>query len=179
MTKSAIAPVMFYFLSTTDVNAMAYTKLSKVAGLKHSTMKKIVKKMIRVESSHTGYHAHNKKSGAYGRYQILPTTAKYYSKKLRIPYSQWKRPANQDRIFQAILKDNILSLKRNKIKISGFSIYGAHQQGANGFKKILRSKKLSKTLEKRLRRNLPKHLRSIHRNKLRATWMKYWKRKFA
>jgi hypothetical protein len=177
--RKAYAPLFFFFLGTTDASALAYSKLAKDAGLQHKIMKKIVKKMVRVESTNGNYHAKNRKSGAYGRYQIVPGTAKHYAKKLGIPYSQWKIPINQDRIFQKILSDNIHSLKRNHIKVNAFTIYGIHQQGPSGFKAIVKNKKLTKRLEKNIRGNLPSNLRSVHRNKLRITWMRYWKKKFA
>lgn len=177
--RRGYALLFFFFLGTTDASALAYSKLAKDAGLNHKTMKKIVKKMVKVESTNGNYHAKNKRSGAYGRYQIVPRTAKYYSKKLGIPYSKWKRPANQDKIFQKILRDNIRSLKRNNIKVNAFTIYGIHQQGPSGFKAIVKNKKLTKSLEKNIRGNLPGNLRKVHRAKLRSTWINYWKKKFA
>jgi muramidase (phage lysozyme) len=117
-------------LFITSTSSHAYTKLAKTAGLSPKTMKQIVKKVVKVESTTGNYHTHNKKSGAYGRYQIMPRTAKAYAKKLHIPYSKWKQPKNQDRIFEAIMADNIRSLKRNGLKVNAFSIYGTHQQGA-------------------------------------------------
>ena len=176
--RGAYAFLFFFVIGTTEVNALAYTKLAKDAGLHHKTMKKIVNKMVKVESTNGNYHAKNRKSGAYGRYQIVPKTAKYYSKKLGIPYSKWKKPVNQDKLFQAILGDNIHSLKRNNIKVNAFTIYGIHQQGPSGFKAIVKNKKLTKSLERNIRGNLPSHLRSVHRTKLRSTWMSYWKKKF-
>jgi hypothetical protein len=166
------------FLAGTTANA-SYTKLAKSAGVSHKTMKQIIKKIVKVESTTGNYYAHNKKSGAYGRYQIIPSTAKAYAKKLHIPYSQWKKPRNQDKIFKAILNDNIKALKRSGIRVSAFSIYGAHQQGAGGFKAIIKNKKLTKKLERNLRRNLPGKLRRVHRSKLKRTWMNYWKKKFS
>jgi len=165
------------FITTTSSDA--YAKLAKTAGLKPSTMKQIVKKVVKVESTTGSYHAHNRKSGAYGRYQIMPKTARAYAKKLHIPYSKWKQPKNQDRIFEAIMADNIRSLKRNGLKVNAFSIYGTHQQGAGGFRAIMKSKKLSKQLERNLRHNLPKKLSRVHRSKLKQVWMRYWKKKFA
>ena len=167
---------LFLFFTFAEAS---YTTLAKNAGVSHKTMKKIVKKIVKVESTTGNYHTYNKKSGAYGRYQIVPSTAKAYAKKLHIPYSQWKKPKNQDRIFKAILNDNIKALKRSGIKISAFSIYGAHQQGAGGFKAIVKNKTLSKKLERNLRRNLPGKLRRVHRSKLKRTWMNYWKKKFS
>ncbi len=142
-------------------------------------MNKIIRKIVKVESTTGNYHTRNRKSGAYGRYQIMPKTAMVYVRKLKIPKNKWKTPRNQDKIFEAILKDNIQSLKRNKIKISAFSIYGAHQQGAGGFNAIVKNKRLTKNLERNLRHNLPKKLRFVSRGKLKKIWMHYWKKKFA
>jgi hypothetical protein len=141
-------------------------------------MKKIVRKIVKVESTTGSYHTKNRKSGAYGRYQIMPKTAISYAKKLKIPKNKWKMPHNQDKIFKAILSDNIRSLKRNKIKISAFSIYGSHQQGAGGFNAIVKNKKLTKKLERNIRHNLPKKLRFTSRSNLKKTWIRYWKKKF-
>ena len=142
-------------------------------------MKEIVEKVVKYESTTGKYNTENRSSGAYGRYQIMPKTAKAYTKKLKIPHSTWKRPHNQDKIFKAILSDNIKSLKRNKIKISAFSIYGTHQQGAGGFNAIMKNKKLSKNLERNLRHNLPKKYKHISRANLKNVWKRYWKKKFA
>lgn len=179
LLRKSYALLFFFFVGTTSADALAYSKLARDAGLNHKTMKNIIRKMVKAESARGGYHAKNKKSGAYGRYQIIPKTARYYAKKLGIPYSRWKRPANQDKIFQAILRDNILSLKRNNIKISAFTIYGTHQQGPSGFRAIVKNRRLTKRLESNIRRNLPRSLRSVHRKKLRSTWMHYWKKRFA
>ena len=140
-------------------------------------MNKIVNKMVKHESTTGSYTIRNRSSGAYGRYQIMPRTAKSYAKKLKIPYNKWKTPKNQDRIFMAIMRDNINSLKRNGIKVNAFSIYGTHQQGAGGFKSIMKHKSMSKGLERNLRHNLPHHLRNTKTAHLKTTWKNYWKRK--
>ena len=165
------------FLTATTAEA-SYAKLAKDAGLSHKIMKEIVRKVVKYESTTGNYHTKNCKSGAYGRYQIMPKTAKSYAKKLKIPNSKWKIPYNQDKIFKAILSDNIRSLKRNGIKISAFSIYGTHQQGAGGFNAIVKGKKLTKNLERNLRYNLPEKLRFTRKSNLKNTWIKYWKKKF-
>ena len=172
------ATLFTLFITATTAEA-SYVKLAKDAGVSHKTMKEIVKKMVKHESTTGNYHTENRKSGAYGRYQIMPRTAKAYSKKLKISHSTWKKPHNQDKIFKAILGDNIRSLKRNGIKISAFSIYGTHQQGAGGFNAIMKGKRLSKSLERNLRHNLPKKLSRTSKANLKRTWMNYWKKKFA
>ncbi|WP_294952206.1 transglycosylase SLT domain-containing protein [Sulfurovum sp.] len=170
--------IIAVFLLTTAAS-QANAHLAKTAGMSPATLKKIVKKVVKIESTTGSYHARNRKSGAYGRYQIMPKTARAYAKKLHIPYSKWKRPRNQDRIFEAIMADNIRSLKRNGLKVNAFSIYGTHQQGAGGFNAIMKKKKLSKNLERNLRHNLPKRLSRVPRSRLKLAWVNYWKRKFA
>ena len=168
---------MVLFVST---SAQAkYSKLAEHAGVSHATMNKIVKKLVLIESTTGDYYVKNHRSGAYGRYQVMPKTAKYYAKKLKIPYNKWKEPYNQDKIFKAIMKDNISSLKRNGHKVTAFSIYGSHQQGASGFNSILKNKKLTKKMERCLRQNLPNKLKYTSRKSLRKTWLRYWKRKLA
>jgi len=176
-TNRFYAVVATLILTTTSSHA--YAKLAKTAGMKPETMRQIVKKVVKIESRTGNYHAKNRKSGAYGRYQIMPRTAKAYAKKLHIPYSKWKQPRNQDRIFEAIMADNIRSLKRNGLKVNAFSIYGTHQQGAGGFNAIMKNKKLSKNLERNLRHNLPKKLSRVPRSKLKLAWVNYWKKKFS
>jgi hypothetical protein len=166
------------FLGTTAAEA-SYDRIAKKAGITPQKFALIVKKIVKIESTTGGYHIENKKSGAYGRYQIMPKTAKFYARKLGIPYSEWKKPQNQDRIFIAILKTNIIELKRKGIKISAFSIYGAHQQGAGGFNAIMKNKKLTRRLERNLRYNLPKKLRKTHRSRLTMVWKKYWQERLA
>ncbi len=177
--RAAAYGLFFTFFITATTAEASYAKLAKAAGLSHKTMKEIVKKVVKYESTTGSYHTKNRRSGAYGRYQIMPKTAKAYTKKLKIPYRKWKKPHNQDKIFKAILSDNIKSLKRNKIKISAFSIYGTHQQGAGGFNAIMKNKKLSKNLERNLRHNLPKKYKHISRANLKNVWKRYWKKKFA
>jgi len=177
ISKKLHAVVLTLFFTT--VSSHAYEALAKEAGMSKTEMKKIIKKVVRFETTNGSYTKRNRKSGAYGRYQIMPRTAKAYAKKLHIPYSKWKLPKNQDRIFQAILKDNIRSLKRNGLEINAFAIYGTHQQGAGGFNAIMKNKKLTKQLERNLRHNLPKSLSKISRKKLKHVWVKYWKKKFS
>jgi hypothetical protein len=165
-------------LTSTNIEA-SYSKLAKVANMHPKTLEHIVHKLVKIESTTGKYNVKNSNSGAYGRYQIMPSTAKFYAKKLDIPIYKWKKPHNQDKIFNAIMKDNILSLKRNGHKVSAFSLYATHQQGAGGFNSIMRNRALTKRMEKSLRQNLPDKLRKVRKSKLRATWINYWKRKLS
>jgi len=175
--RMASIPWIMLVVSTTGQASCSSSKLAKVAGISQNTLEHIVEKLVRIESRTGKYNVENHRSGAYGRYQIMPSTAAFYAKKLGIPKHLWKRPYNQDKIFQAIMKDNIKSLKRNGHTVSAFSIYAIHQQGAHGFNAIMKGKPLTKKLEKNLRRNLPKKLSRVKKSKLRYTWIKYWKNK--
>ena len=131
-------------LVSTTSQAASCSKLARFAGISPNSMEKIVDKLVKIETTSGKYNVKNHRSGAYGRYQIMPSTAKFYAKKLEISKYNWKKPYNQDKIFRAIMKDNIKSLKRNGYKTSAFSLYAAHQQGAGGFNIIMKNKPLSK-----------------------------------
>jgi len=176
LRKVSIPFVMLFISSTAQASC---SKLAKFAGMKQTNLEQIVAKLVKIESTSGKYNVKNHRSGAYGRYQIMPSTAKYYAKKLKIPRHLWKKPYNQDKIFRAIMKDNIKSLKRNGYEVSAFSLYATHQQGAGGFNAIMKNKTLSKKLEKNLRQNLPNTLRKVKRSKLKITWINYWKTKLA
>lgn len=190
LPKASLSPSLFKFLkiqfvillsvlfTSTSLHA-SYAKLAKEAGISHRNMEDIVKKVVKYESTTGHYYTKNRNSGAYGRYQIMPRTAHSYAEKLNIPKSKWKLAKNQDRIFKAILHDNISALKRNGLKISAFSIYGTHQQGAYGFNAIMKNKTLTKGLERNLRHNLPKKYRHVSRAKLGRVWKNYWEKKFS
>lgn len=176
MRKISFSLVMLFVSTAAQASC---SKLAKVAGMKQSALKKIVEKLVKIETTTGKYDAHNHASGAYGKYQIMPSTAKYYAEKLHIPLNQWKKSYNQDKIFQAIMEDNILSLKRNGHKVSAFTLYATHQQGAGGFNALMKNKSISKSLEKNLRQNLPDKLRKVKKSQLKVTWIKYWKERLA
>ena len=176
LRKASLPWIMILVSSTAQASC---TKLAKVAGMSQNNLQKIVDKLVKIESTTGKYNVKNHRSGAYGRYQIMPSTAKFYAKKLGIPRSKWKKPYNQDKIFKAIMRDNIKSLKKRGHAVSAFSLYATHQQGAGGFNAIMKNKKMTKRLEKSLRTNLPSHLRKVKKSRLRLTWINYWKQKLA
>ncbi len=143
-------------------------------GCGEPSLDEIKDKIVKVETPNGKYTTVNKSSGAYGKYQIMPKTAKHYTRKLNIPHSQWKQPKNQDKIFIALLEDNIKNLKKNQFKIDAFTVYGCHQQGATGFMCIMNNQGLSSKSYMRLRRNLPRKYRNIGKNELRKMWINYW-----
>lgn len=173
------ASIPWIMILASTAGQASCTKLAKFAGMSQNNLEYIVDKLVKIETTSGKYHVKNHSSGAYGRYQIMPSTANFYAKKLKIPKNKWKKPYNQDKIFRAIMKDNIKSLRRNGHEVSAFSLYATHQQGAGGFNAIMKNKKLTKKLEKNLRQNLPSKLRKVKKSKLRVTWINYWKKKFA
>lgn len=175
--RKASIPWIMLLVSTTG--QASCTKLAKFAGMSQNNLEHIVNKLVKIETTSGKYDVKNHSSGAYGRYQIMPSTANFYAKKLKIPKNKWKKPYNQDKIFRAIMKDNIKSLKRNGHTVSAFSLYATHQQGAGGFNAIMKNKKMTKKLEKNLRQNLPSKLRKVKKSRLRVTWINYWTKKLA
>ena len=143
------------------------------------SMTDIADKIVKVETPKGKYTTVNKSSGAYGRYQIMPKTAKHYTRKLNMNHSKWKDPENQDKIFLALLSDNVESLKKNGIEVDAFSVYGCHQQGARGFKCIVNNEGMTNYSYTKLRKNLPNKYRYISNEKLRETWISYWKNKMS
>ena len=142
-----------------------------------SKMDRITKKIVKVETPHGKYTTRNHSSGAYGRYQIMPKTAKHYTRKLDIPHHKWKHPKNQDKIYRAILEDNVRSLRKNGLDINAFNVYGCHQQGAYGFKCIVKNENMTAKSYMRLRRNLPAKYRYASNEQVRRNWIYYWSHK--
>ena len=173
------ASIPWIMLLVSTAGQASCSKLAKYAGMSQNNLEHIVEKLVKIESRTGQYDVKNHASGAYGKYQIMPSTAKFYAKKLGIPKHLWKRPYNQEKIFRAIMKANIKSLKKRGYEISAFTLYAAHQQGAGGFNAIMKGKKLTKKLEKNLRQNLPSKLRRVKKSQLRYTWINYWKKKLA
>ena len=171
--KSMLFILLFLFSSV----EASYDKLARLAGISPYKMNKIVKQLVKVETSSGKYDVLNPRSGAYGKYQVMPKRAQWYAKKLSIPFITWKKPKNQDKLFKAILKDNIISLKKHRYGITAFSIYGAHQQGFYGFYNITKKRKISKSTERNIRANLPRKYQKINRRLLRLVWILYWKKR--
>lgn len=130
-------------------------------------------RLVEVESGNKDYTAYNEGSGAYGRYQFIPNTAKAYAKKLGIKGDKWKTPANQDKMFAAFTADNIRGLERKGLPTDLFHIYGAHQQGLSGFSDIMKNN-LNPQLEQKMRNNLPGDTSKLAGTDLRNAWINHW-----
>lgn len=133
-----------------------------------------IERLAEVESGNLGYDAVNPSSGAYGKYQFIPSTAKAYAEKLGIQGDDWKTPENQDRMFSAFTSDNVRGLRSKNLPTDLFHIYGAHQQGLTGFSNILAGK-LTPRLEANMRSNVPNQYKNLSGTDLRDAWINYWK----
>ena len=81
--------------------------------------------------------------------------------------------------MQPAVERIIKALKNNGIKITAFTIYGSHQQGAGGFNAIMKNKKLTKHIEINIRNNLPKKLKKTDSSRLAMVWKNYWEKELA
>lgn len=132
-----------------------------------------VNRLAKLEAGDRGYTAVNEGSGAYGRYQFIPETAKYYAAKLGFAGDSWKLPKNQDAMFAAFTADNIRQLQRLGMPTDAFHVYGAHQQGAKGFSDIMGGN-ITPERERSMRANLPSALRGLGGMQLRNAWINHW-----
>lgn len=146
--------------------------LSKEIGLPESDVKNI----IRIESGGKGYEAENE-SGAFGKYQIMPETAKELSKELNIPLSEWKKPRNQDKMFTRLTLKNKERLAKRNLPTDAFHLYGAHQQGVGGLSQILKGN-ISEKVARNIRANIPKDKRHLTGKALANAWIDRWKKEF-
>lgn len=146
-------------------------------------------------SSTPKYNTEGKISSAYGTYQLMPNVVKGIIKKnpnkfKGITMSNWRKPANQDKLYKFLLLRNIKSLQNKNIPITPINIYGAHQQGAKGFSEMFNLKnKDNKFPEKNRSARRKKLITNIYGNKnmkkyknktdyeLKMEWIKKFKTK--
>ena len=129
--------------------------------------------IAKVESG-DDYTAVNPTSGAYGKYQFIPSTAREYATKLGLEGDSWKTPENQEKMFSAFMADNIRGLQNKNLEVNPFTVYGAHQQGLTGFSNIMAGN-LTNKLEANMRSNLPNQFKGLQGMDLRNAWVNYWR----
>ena len=125
-------------------------------------------KLKKVESG-GDYNAVNKGSGAYGRYQFIPSTLKEYAKKTGQTVSQAKTPEGQDKMFAKFTEDNMNGLKRRGLPTTELAMWVAHNQGLGGATAIFKGSKLSPKIRKNIASNLPEGIEPTAEN-----YLKHW-----
>lgn len=82
------------------------------------------------------YSIGNENSSAFGRYQIINSTASGYCGRTTLSVdccAEWKNsPECQDAMFELITQDNIRGLEGKGIPLNTCTLYLAHQQGLGG-----------------------------------------------
>lgn len=82
------------------------------------------------------YSIGNENSSAFGRYQIINSTANSYCGRTNLGVdccAEWKSsPECQDAMFELITQDNIRGLEGKEIPLNTCTLYLAHQQGLGG-----------------------------------------------
>ena len=132
----------------------------------------------------------NPHSGAYGRYQFIPSTAAQYCAKAGGGCcATWKQsPACQDKMFLLFTQDNAASLANNHVPINTCTLYIAHQQGVAGLTWLMGGKypKSFGVLKNRIHQNVgtktwqQAEVAGLTNSEdgLRKVFASYWSKKF-
>ena len=129
-------------------------------------------KLEKVESGGS-YDAYNEGSGAYGKYQFIPSTLKEYAKKTGQTIEQAKTPEGQDKMFEKFTSDNATRLQKMGIAPTELNMWIAHNQGIGGAASILKAKKLTPNLKRNIASNLPEGVEPTIDN-----YVNHWKQTF-
>jgi len=132
-----------------------------------------VDKLVKIESVGS-YTAHNKKSGAYGKYQFMPSTLKEYAKKTGQTIAEARTPSGQDKMFKRFTEDNAAGLSKRGYMGTELNLWIAHNQGLGGFDEIMGTGPLSKKAVRNIKSNLPTGMDATREN-----YISYWGRKFS
>lgn len=94
-------------------------------------------KILSDTESKGDYKAQNK-SGAYGKYQFMPSTEAEYAKKLNMTIPQARTPNGQEAMIKKFTEDNANFLKKNNIPVTDEFLWYAHNLGRGGARAIHR-----------------------------------------
>jgi len=137
------------------------------------------------------YSGTNAISGAYGRYQFIPSTGAHYCARVGNGCCDaWhsdtpKGRECQDAMFQEFTKDNANFLAKKGIPINSCTVYIAHQQGAGGLVWLMGGERpySFKGLKAAIRANVGKSYQSrvdaaTTDDELRQIYREFWSQKF-
>lgn len=142
--EATAAKGMFSGLSVGDIMAKSISTQSDPAPLdasNSSPRESLYDRVAEVESGGK-YDAYNKGSKAYGKYQFIPTTAKWVSEALGFEGDEWKEPENQEKMMDYLTDWNTKYLEKKGIPITEETLWWAHNQGASGAVKLYKGAKL-------------------------------------
>jgi hypothetical protein len=134
----------------------------------------------------------NRQSGAYGRYQFIPSTGAHYCQVVGngccdVWHSDTQKGRTcQDAMFQAFTKDNANMLANKGIPTNSCTIYLAHQQGVGGLVWLRGGKSPYKSfngLKQAIRQNVGKSYQAsvdsaTTEQELRNIYREFWSKKF-
>lgn len=96
----------------------------------------VIDKMENGGAGEGAYSVSNETSSAFGRYQIIDSTASSYCGQTTLEAdccTEWKNsPECQDQMFELITADNMRGLEGKGIPLNTCTLYLAHQQGLGG-----------------------------------------------
>lgn len=126
--------------------------------------------------------AHNKKSGAKGLFQFIPSSAKAYG----IAGREFDASANTDAAAR-MYRDNMKTMKKFGIETSAANMYLAHQQGVGGLKQLhdasLGKRNLTATAKRNMMANVDSKTAALLKGKSdqeqAKIFLEHWKQKFA
>jgi len=127
-----------------------------------------LKQLANVESQGK-YDAYNKGSGAYGKYQFIPSTEQAYMKKLGYTQAQARTPEGQEAMIRRLTADNRAGLIKAGYKPTNMNLWLAHNQGLGGAKAILSGGNVNMH---NIRSNIPKGKGTVQ------DYLNYWGSRF-
>ena len=117
------------------------------------------------------WNAVNRGSGAYGKFQFIPSTEKAYASKLGLSIPEARTPAGQMKMVSAFTNDNIKGLENAGVPITNRNLYLAHQQGLGGAINLIKGNH-SAVSNRNIQSNLPG-------GGSKQDYMNYWTAKFS
>ncbi len=121
-----------YYMGLGDVNAIVPEERTDSGVSRGSYLDKLAD----VESG-GNYTAYNKGSGAYGKYQFIPSTEKFVAGKLGISIDEARTPSGQEKMIDYFTEQNRKGLKRAGYKATDTNLWYAHNLGLFGARTLL------------------------------------------